>query len=121
MLSLRARAHLEIDVRFRNAELLEKAALHDLVVVLAGVDQAIAQNAAARLNRLQRIDDRCNFHEVGASAGDEVNTFHFFVFPVSNTAGSSLAGDSQFSIATPGYLAKSFSLLVTTVTLSDTA
>ena len=52
LLGLRARAHFKVDVGLGNAQLLKKATRHCLVVMLAGVDQAVAQRATERLRRL---------------------------------------------------------------------
>jgi hypothetical protein len=44
--------------------------------MLSGVDQSVVEEAAGSLASLDRPDDWRDLHEVGASAGDEVNTFH---------------------------------------------
>jgi hypothetical protein len=50
------RADLEIDVRFRDAQLLEEQLAHRLVVVLAGVDQERLDGRMAGVRRHQRCD-----------------------------------------------------------------
>src|SRR5262245_38094834 len=62
LLRLRARAYLQVDVGFWNAELLEKIPGHGPVVMLASVDQAVAKVTATRLGSLQGVDNRCDLH-----------------------------------------------------------
>ncbi len=73
LLGLRARADLEIDVRRGNAELVEEIARHARVVVLAGVDETIAQPAAVALRASRRANDRRDLHEVRPRTGDHVD------------------------------------------------
>ena len=73
LLGLRARADLEIDVRVGYAQLPEEIAGHALVVVLPGVHETHAQRTARSLPQLQRTQDRCDLHEVGPCAGNDVD------------------------------------------------
>lgn len=79
---LRARTHLGIDVRLRNAQLLEESARHGAVVILASMYQPVPEVAAASFRRLQRVDNRRDLHKVGARAGNEVNGFQRFLPPI---------------------------------------
>ena len=68
---------LQVDVRIRDAEAVEKALGHAHVVVLAGVDQNVI-NARAGIGGVMSRDglgERRDFHEVGTRA-DNGNDFH---------------------------------------------
>ena len=59
------------NIRLRDAQLFEKNVIHFPVIMLAGMDDFISQPVLL----LQSADDRCNFHEIGPRAGDEIDLF----------------------------------------------
>jgi hypothetical protein len=71
-----ARAHLQIDVRLRDTQLLEKITGYGHIIVLAGVDQAVSKRTPLRPSRPQGIDGRRDLYDVGPRAGDEIVALH---------------------------------------------
>ena len=77
LLGLGTGAHLQVHVRLRDAELLEKGPRQAGVIVLAGMHEAVAQRHARLHPHLQGADEGGDLHKVGASAGDDINpNFH---------------------------------------------
>lgn len=70
-----AGANFEMVVGSGNAEFIEENARHLFIVMLAGVDEAALDRAAAAIAggvvSLDRVDDRRDFHKVRASAGNK--------------------------------------------------
>jgi len=58
-------AHLQVHVRFRDTQFLEKDAGHPIVVVLPGVDQELLLTDLP-----QGLADRSGFDELGTGAND---------------------------------------------------
>ncbi|TKS58637.1 MAG: hypothetical protein EWM73_03457 [Nitrospira sp.] len=81
LFSLGARAYFKIDVRIRDAQLLEEAPGHGTVVMLARMDQTKTQRTAPRLGRVERVDDRRNLHKIGPRPCDQINPLHGLASP----------------------------------------
>lgn len=73
LVSLRAGADLQVDIRFWNAELFEEVVRHARVVVLAGMHQPVAQRATFGDAFVEGAQDGGDLHEIGAGAGDDVD------------------------------------------------
>ena len=67
LLSVRSSTDLEIDLRFRNAELLEETPGHRVVIMLAGM----GNHEPGPLPRCERPIQRGELHEVGPCPSDQ--------------------------------------------------
>ena len=70
---MRPRAHRQVHIRSRNAELLKEDVRHIGIVVLAGVDERLNDVFA----RFERVHHGRHFHEIRAGA-DNVKYVHGF-------------------------------------------
>ena len=71
LLGMRATANTEVEIRGRNAKILQDRIGHVLVVMLPGVDQ----DGFRPVGRFERMVERGYFHEIRSRGGDEMDGF----------------------------------------------